>query len=146
MNPYVIGGGLAALALMGFLLKNSYERNGELEAKLETQAAETLECSDANTTNQDTITALESRIATMIEERRVDTERREQVLVEREQELLRATARADRLEEERRNEQETNQDCADLTSLSLDDFCPATAHQLRQRSIGASSDGDADGS
>ena len=99
MNPYVIGGGLAVFALMGFLLKNSYERNGELEAKLETQANETLECSDANTTNQETITGLETQIAAMIEERRVDTERREQVLVEREQELARAVARADRLEE-----------------------------------------------
>lgn len=144
MNPYVIGGGLAAIALLGLLLKNSYERNGELEALLKTQANETLECTDANTTNQDTITTLETRIAAMIEERRVDTERREQVLVEREAELARARARADQLEEERENEQDSNQDCADLMSLSLDSFCPATAHQLRQRTIGASGDGDAD--
>ena len=145
MNPYVIGGGLAVVAVLGFLLKNSYEKNGELEAKLATQANETLECTDANTTNQDTITSLETQIADMIEERRVDTERREQVLVEREAELARARARADQLEQERENEQETNQDCADLTSLSLDFFCPATAHQLRQRSIGAGGDGDPDG-
>lgn len=145
MNPYILGGGAAVIVVMGVLLKNSYEANGELEAKLETQAAETLECSDANTTNQETITTLEGRIATMIEERRVDTERREQVLVEREQELLRARARADRLEEERENEINTNPDCADLTSLSLDMFCPDTAHQLRQRSIGAGGDGDTDG-
>ena len=145
MNPYVIGGGLAVVAVLGFLLKNSYEKNGELAAKLATQANETLECTDANTTNQDTITSLETQIADMIEERRVDTERREQVLVEREAELARARARADQLEQERENEQETNQDCADLTSLSLDFFCPATAHQLRQRSIGAGGDGDPDG-
>lgn len=144
MNPYVIGGGLAALALMGFLLKNSYERNGELEAKLETQAAETLECTDANSSNIETITTLENRIATMIEERRVDTERREQVLVERSEELAAALIRADRLEEERDNEADTNLDCAAYMALSLDDFCPATAHSLRQRSIGAGGDGDGD--
>jgi hypothetical protein len=145
MNPYLLGGGVLALAVMGFLLKGAYERNGELEAKLETQAAETLEATSANTTNQETITELEARIAGMIEERRADTERREQVLVEREQELLRARARADRLEEERDNEIETNPDCADLTSLSLDMFCPNTASQLRQRSRSAGGNGDTDG-
>ena len=145
MNPYVIGGGLAVIAVMGFLLKNSYERNGELEAKLETQAAETIEAADANATNLETITTLENRIATMIEERRVDTERREQVLVERSEQLAAALIRADRLEEERDNEADTNLDCAAYMQLSLDDFCPATAHSLRQRSIGAGGDGDTDG-
>lgn len=140
MNPYVLGGGAAIIVVMGFLLKHSYERNGELEAKLETQAAETVEAADANDSNLVTIRELRTDIEGMIEERRADTERREQVLVEREQELLRATARADRLEEERDNEINTNSDCADLTSLSLDMFCPNTASQLRQRSIGAGGD------
>lgn len=132
------------MAVLGFLLKNSYERNGELEAKLETQAAETIEAADANATNLETIATLENRIATMIEERRVDTERREQVLVERSQQLAAALIRADRLEEEREDEAETNLDCAAYMALSLDDFCPATALSLRQRSIGAGGDGDAD--
>lgn len=145
MNPYILGGGAAIIVVMGFLLKNSYERNGELEAKLETQAAETQECADANETTMTTITTLREEIESMVEERRVDTERREQVLVEREQELLRARARADQLEEERENEIATNQDCADLTSLRVDLFCPATAGQLRERSRGAGGDGDGDG-
>lgn len=145
MNPWVVGGGLAAIAILGLLLKSSYERNGELEAKLETQAAETQECADANATNSTTITELETRIADMIEERRVDTERREQVLVEREQELLRARARADELERERDDEIAENQDCADLTSLNVGLFCPATAGQLRERSRGPGSHGDTDG-
>lgn len=132
------------LVVLGWQLKAALQRIGELEAKLEQQARETEECVSANGTNQDTITTLENRIATMIEERRVDTERREQVLVERSQQLAAAMMRAAELEEERENEQETNQDCADLTSLSLDQFCPTTAHQLRQRSIGAGSHGDTD--
>jgi vacuolar-type H+-ATPase subunit I/STV1 len=97
MNPYIIGGGVAAIALLGFLLKGSYERNGELEAKLETQAAETQECVDANVTTMTTISELTEEISSMIEERRIDTERREQVLVERERELAAANARADRI-------------------------------------------------
>lgn len=146
MNPYVLGGGAAIIVIMGILLKNSYERNGELESKLETQANETLECSDANNTNQETITQLEDRIATMVEERRVEAEEREAILVERSQELARALAEADRLREIRDDEQLENQDCADLNQLRVDLFCPATANSLRQRSRGAGSNGDTDGS
>lgn len=145
MNPWVIGGGAAIIAILGLLLNSSIKRNGELEAKLETQANETRECADANVTNTTTITELEQRIESMIEERRVDTQRREEVLVEREQELLRARARADELERERDNEIETNQDCADLTSLNVGLFCPATAGQLRERSRGPGGHGDTDG-
>lgn len=145
MNPYVIGGGLALVAVLGLLLKNSYERNGELEAKLETQANETLECADANDTNVATIAELEATIADMIEERRVDTERREQVLVERSRELAEARARAARLEIERDEEMATNQDCNALSTLAVGEFCPATAGQLRERSRGESGHGDADG-
>jgi hypothetical protein len=47
MNPYVLGGGVALISILGLMLKGSLERNGELEAKLETQANETLECADA---------------------------------------------------------------------------------------------------
>ena len=94
MNPYIIGGVALVIGIMGWQLKSSVTRNGELTAKLEVQASETLECTDVNATNQTTITALEDRIMVMIEARRVDTELREQVLVEREQELARAQARA----------------------------------------------------
>lgn len=145
MNPYILGGGAAIIVIMGLLLKNSYERTGELETKLETQAAETQECADANATTMTTITELTEEIESMVEERRVDTQRREQVLVEREQELLRANARAAELERERENEIAQNEDCADLTSLNVGLFCPATAEQLRERSRGESGDGDTDG-
>ncbi|MHC4431655.1 MAG: hypothetical protein ACYTBS_07435 [Planctomycetota bacterium] len=147
MNVKTAAIAIGALVVLGMAwqLKVQLQKNGELRAKLETQVAETLECTSANTTNQDTITTLENRITVMIEERRVDAERRELVLVERSQQLARALARNAELEQERENEQETNQDCADLTSLSLDFFCPATAHQLRQRTIGAGGDGDPDG-
>lgn len=144
MNPYILGGGLGLIAVLGFMLKGSYERNGELEAKLETQANETLECASANVSNVDTITTLESRIAAMIEERRSDTEERERILTEREQELLRARAEADRLREIRDDEQNENQDCADLLSLDVGRFCPTTADQLRERSRGEGGDGDTD--
>lgn len=144
MNPVHIGAGIAALLviILGGLLKSSYARNGELEASLKTQAAETNECVAANETSQIAIGNLTARIEAMVGERKADEAERERVLVEREQELAQARARADRLERERQHEQETSQDCADFTSLSLDDFCPATAHQLRQRSIGEGGNGD----
>lgn len=145
MNPWVLGGGAAVIVVLGFLLKGSYERNGELEAKLETQAQETREAADANDTNLETIGRLEARIATMVAQRAADAEKRERLLDEREQELLRARARADELEREREDEQNENQDCADLASLSVELFCPATGQQLRERSRGSSGDGDADG-
>lgn len=145
MNPYILGGGAVVLIIMGVLLKNSYERNGELEAKLETQAAETQECADANTTNSTTITELEKTIAELIERRRIDAEHRERILTEREQELLRANARAAELEREREDEIASNQNCKDLTELSVPFFCPATGEQLRERSRGPGSHGDTDG-
>ena len=145
MNPYVLGGGAAVIAIMGFLLKNSYERNGELEVKLENQAQETQECADANLTNDETITELEARIAALSTLRASEAAEREAMLAEREQELLRARARADELERERENEIESNEDCAALTSLDVGQFCPATAGQLRQRSRGPGGNGDTDG-
>lgn len=144
MNPYVIGGVAIVIAIMGWQLKSSVTRNGELETKLEVQASETLECTTANESNQREIDTMITRMNRMIEERRVDNERREQVLVEREQELALVRAETERLRNERDDEIDTNPDCADLTSLSLDMFCPNTAHQLRQRSIGASGDEDGD--
>lgn len=144
MNPYVLGGGVLAIALLGFLLKGAYEENGELTAKLETQAEQTLEAVDANATNQTTIAELTAEINTMVEERRVDTERREQVLEERSEELAAANARADRLEDERDNEIDTNPECADIMALSIDAACPASSHQLRQRSLGISGDTNGD--
>lgn len=144
MNPYMIGGVALLIAIMGWQLKSSITRNGELEAKLETQAAETLECADANATNQTTVTTLEERISIMIDERRVDTVRREQILDERDQALLRARAAADQLQRERDDEISENPECADLASLSIDFFCPATGASLRERSRGPSSNGDTD--
>ena len=145
MNPYLIGGGVAAIAVLGFLLKGSYERNGELEALLASQVAETEECVSANGSNIDTINRMEKTIVEMIERRRVEQQERERVLAQRERELVRAQARADQLERERENEIATNEDCADLTSLRVGVFCPATADQLRKRSRGAGGDEDGDG-
>ena len=145
MNPYVLGGAALVIIVMGWQLKSSIQRNGELEAKLETQAEQTLEAANANDTNMVTIKTLTDRIATMVEERRVDTERREQILVEREADLLRARAEADRLRGEREDEQEDNEDCAALAQLDVGSFCPATANQLRERSRGPGSNGDTDG-
>jgi glycyl-tRNA synthetase beta subunit len=136
MNPYITGGMALVILILGWQLKASVTRNGELTAKLEAQASETIEAADANATNQTTITGLEARVKKMIEDRRIDSEVRERVLDQREQELIAANARADQLQDERDDEIDTNPDCADLASLSLDMFCPAAAHQLRQRSLG----------
>ena len=48
MNPYIVGGVALVIAIMGWQLKSSITRNGELEVKLETQVSETLECASAN--------------------------------------------------------------------------------------------------
>lgn len=143
---YIIGVLVVALALMSVALKKSYERNGELESKLETQAAETLECADANASNLQTIGTLRARIETMIGERVADRERREQVLVERDEELRRARLEADRLREERQDEIDSNVQCADFNSLVVAEFCPTTARRLRERSRGPDSGGDGDDS
>lgn len=145
MNPYVLGGAALVIIVMGWQLKSSITRNGELSAKLETQVSETLECTDANATNLTTISNIREQIVKMVEQRRVDTERREQVLVEREQELLRARARADDLEREREDEIANNQNCAELASLDVGFFCPAIGEQLRERSRGAGGNGDGAG-
>lgn len=145
MNPYVIGGMGAAIFVLGLLLKNSYEANGELEAKLERQANETIECTDANATNTETITTLRTQIQELGLLRASEAEDRERVLAERERELLRARARADELEQERESEQEENQDCAALAALDIESYCPATTEQLRVRSRGPGSHEDGDG-
>ena len=142
MNPYVIGGVALVIAIMGWQLKSSVTRNGELSAKLETQATETLECTAANASTVDTITRLEATITTMVEERRIDTERREQIMDERDQALARAQIVSDELQEERDNEIDENPDCADLASLDVAFFCPTTGQQLRERSSGPGGNGD----
>ena len=144
MNPYVIGGVGLLIVIMGWQLKSSITRNGELTAKLEVQAGETLECTAANTTNATTITELEERLAVMVVARRIESEQREQVLIERSKELAAAHIRAAELERIRDDEEAQNEDCADFADLSVDMLCPATAHQLRQRSIGEGGNGNPD--
>ena len=144
MNPYLAGGVALVILVLGWQLKASITRNGELMVRLETQVVETLECADANKSNITSIASLQNRMDIMVEQRQADAEQRELVLVQREQELTAARARADRLEREREDEIDTNPDCADLMSLSLDQFCPNTAFQLRQRSIGESGDRNTD--
>lgn len=144
MNPYVVGGVALIITIMGWQLKSSITRNGELETKLEAQAAETLEATNANNKNQIVIDQLDGVIKDMVEARRVDSERREQVLVEREAALTAARAENDLLRKAREDEQDENADCKDLASLRVDFFCPATADQLRQRSRGAGGNGDSD--
>lgn len=144
MNAYVLGGGAFLIIIMGWQLKSSYERNGELEVKLATQAQQTQDCADANETNNQTVSALEEEIARLSDLRRAEADERERILTERDEAQARARARADELETLRDDEIDTNEDCAALTGLRLDAFCPATADQLRKRSRGSSSNGDAD--
>lgn len=145
MNPYILGGGGALICVLSIALWNTLQRTGELEAKLDNQVQETLECADANETNNETVTQLEAQIARLSELRRAEAAERERILTERDQELARARARADELERLRDDEIETNEDCAALTGLRVDAFCPATAGQLRERSRGPGGNGDTDG-
>jgi len=143
--PYVMGFFLLGLLGGGWQLVKSIKRTGELETKLAQQVIETKECVDSNATNNVTITELEKTISGMVEERRVDTERREQVLVDREADILRWRARADELERERDNEIVSNEQCLEFNSLDPARFCPESANQLRLRSRGQSGNGDTDG-
>lgn len=131
---------------MAWQLRVQLKRNGELEAKLETQAQEAREAADANFSNLEVIGTLQRRLAAMIDQRRAEAAERERILDERDQELALARARADRLERERQDERIENPDCAELASLSIGEFCPSAADQLRVRSRGPRSDGDPDGS
>ena len=117
MNPYVIGGVGLLIVIMGWQLKSS---------------------------NTITITDLEGRMSAMVEERRIESEQREQVLIARSKELAAAHIRAAELERIRDDEEAQNEDCADFADLSVDMLCPATAHQLRQRSIGEGGNGNPD--
>lgn len=134
------------IGLLAWQLKAAVERNGELEAKLETQAQEAREAADANFSNLEVIGTLQRRLAAMIDQRRAEAAERERILDERDQELALARARADRLERERQDERIENPDCAELASLSIGEFCPSAADQLRVRSRGPRSDGDPNGS
>ena len=145
MNPYVLGGGVVVIAIMGFLLKGAYERTGELEAKLKTQADETTECVNANQSTTTTIRELRIKVEDMVNQRRADAAEIDRVLAERDAALMRAEIEADEMEDERDGEIALLPDCADLTSLSVDFFCPATGRQLRERSRGPGGDEDGDG-
>lgn len=138
---------IAILALvfvtMAWQLKVQLKRVGELEIKLATQAQETQEAADANGTNMETIATLEAALADLEATRAREAAEREAVLVRRSQELSRALAEADRLRDLREEEQDENESCADLVALDLGVFCPTTADQLRQRSRGPGSNGDA---
>lgn len=144
VNPYVAGGVALLIIVMGWQLKSSISRNGELETLLENQVSETEECVAANSSNSTTITDLQALIDDMIEGRRVEAAERERILVEREAEVLRWRARAGQLERERNNEIVTNEQCLEFNSLDPSRFCPQSASQLRLRSRGQNSDGDTD--
>jgi hypothetical protein len=134
MNPYLIGGMALVILILGWQLKSSLKENGILEANLITANAETNEAADANETNQVTISKLKAENKAMIEERRLDAVRREQVLDEREQELIALRAEAKLLREKRDEAFTENPDCIDLASLSIEFFCPINGGSLRDRS------------
>jgi len=143
-NPWLIGGVAIVIFLLSWQLRSALKENGALEAKLVTANEETNEAADANDTNQVAITKLEARITTMIEERRVDTVKRERVLDERDQELAAARAESVKLKKEREEAFNENPDCIDLASLDVGLFCPLVGDELRQRGTHQSSDGDQD--
>lgn len=145
INKYITGGVALLILFLSWQLKASFTENGELTNKLETQTEQTRRCATANGTSLVAIADLRETIKTMVAERKADTERREQVLVQREEELRQARTLASKLQRERQNEINTNAKCKDLLSLDLSGFCPATFDQLRVRSRGGSSDGDGAG-
>jgi hypothetical protein len=139
MNPYVIGGVAIVIFLLSWQLRSALKENGALEAKLITANEATTQAADANDTNQETITTLEARIVTMVEERRVDAVERDRVMDERDQELAVARAESIKLKEEREEAFNENPDCIDLASLDVGFFCPLVGVELRQRGTHQSS-------
>lgn len=139
MNPYVIGGAALIIIILGWQLKSSLKENGELEANLIVANAAVGEAADANDSNMVTITTLKERITVMVDERRVDTEKREKVLDERDKQLVAAKAEAAKLKKERDEAFNENPDCADLASLSVEFFCPTVGDELLQRSTTSAS-------
>jgi len=142
MNPYVIGGVVLVFGVMAWQLKASVTKNGELEAKLETQAQATQTCADANESSVAAIGTLRAEIERIASLRAAEAAERESLLVERDRELTAARNRAAELERERRNEIESNAMCAEVMAIHVDDACPASINQLRQRAFGESSHED----
>ena len=134
MNIYVLGGMALVIMILGWQLKASVTRNGELSTKLENQVLETQVAADANTTNMTTISQLRKKIETMIAQRKVDESVLRKVLDERSQELQAARAEADVLRDERDDDIFQNPDCGDLASLDVGFFCSVVGEQLRHRS------------
>ena len=133
-NPYVIGGVALVIAVLGWQLKVALKENGVLEANLVTANAQTNEAADANETLAATIEKLKKANATMVEERRIDTVRREKVLDERERQLATVRAEAARLKRERDEAFNENPDCTEFAGLNVELFCPLVGSGLRERS------------
>lgn len=139
MNPLMIAGGVAALfAVIGGLqtwrLGNAQEEVGELRAKMEVQIAETRQAVDVNTALNTNIDELATKIAAMVEGRRLEREEQDRVLAARDEDIAAATAIARRLEGERDEIFRRDLGCAEMGDIRVDLVCPAIAEQLRELS------------
>lgn len=137
--PYA---GYLLAAIFGWLLLSAHERIGEVEAKLDTQAGETREAADANTTNLQTIADLRSQIATMIAAHAANARKTQRELEVRAEAMLAAQGEAERLRRERDELIRQDPTCEAHSRQVLADSCPAIAERLRERSRGSRSNPD----
>lgn len=145
----MIAGGAAAFAMVlvgiqTWRLGNSQEEIGELKAKIFHQVAQTQQAVGVNVTLNTQLDGLATRIADMVEARRLEREEQDRVLAARDEDLAAAVDEARRLEGERDVIFRSTLSCAELGSTRVDLACPAIADQLRQRTHGGSGDRDPD--
>ncbi len=145
IQQYAIGALIGVMIITGAMLKSAWKKNGELKAQLTEAHAQLNEAADVNDHNVETIEMLMETIDNMVALRATEAAENERILAERARELQAAIARANALEQERRDEITENQECRSLAELDVVRFCPAISSQLLWRSRGESGDRSPDG-
>lgn len=140
-----LGAGLALVAVQYYLLQSANEEIGRLKALQREQAAQTELAADANQMCVATVDELEASLAALVEARRLDREKADAVIADREERLSRAARRAAEERRARRELWNSTQSCAGLAALRVDLACSPVAERLRERSAGQGGDRDPDG-
>jgi hypothetical protein len=141
----LLGMALILIAAQYYLLQRANEKVGRLKALQREQVAQTQLAADANETCIATVSELEASLAALAEARRLDREKADAVIADREERLSRAARRAAEERRARRELWNSTQSCTGLAALRVDLACSPVAERLRERSAGPGGDGDPDG-
>lgn len=134
----------ALAAFLGWRLLAAHETigqtRGELAAAQEAAQKAVAEAEEANRAQTQKVEELAGRIAVMVEERRLDADRRAEEIAARDQALQAARRDADRLRRQVHEGWASSIDCQRLEAVRVDTVCPAVADRLRVLSRGGDED------